>query len=111
MRQNVISAIRAIDGVRSTRVVVLGYWNVVQDGQVAQTSYGTAGVKRSVTATKYANDGLREAAGLTHATFISTDPAFHGTDGSHDPTGLLAADGDHPNAAGHAAIAALLPPL
>lgn len=111
MQQNVVTSIRAIDAVRSTTVLVLGYWNVVQDGQVAATAYGPAGVKRSVTATQYANDGLREAAAETHATYISTDAAFHGPDGTHDPTGLLAADGDHPNAAGHAAIAALLPPL
>jgi acyl-CoA thioesterase-1 len=111
MQQNVTASIRAIDTIRSTTVLVLGYWNVVQDGQVAAAAYGPAGVKRSVTATEYANDGLRAAAEQTHATYISTDPAFHGPDGSRDPTGLLAPDGDHPNAAGHAAIAALLPPL
>jgi acyl-CoA thioesterase I len=111
MEQNVTASIKAIDDIRRTTVLVLGYWNVVQDGQVAAAAYGPAGVKRSVTATRYANDGLREAAAETHATYISTDAAFHGADGSQDPTGLLAADGDHPNAAGHAAIAALLPPL
>ncbi|MEV6851337.1 SGNH/GDSL hydrolase family protein [Actinoplanes sp. NPDC051411] len=111
MRQNVTAAIRAIDAVRATRVLVLGYWNVVQDGRVAAAAYGPAGVQRSVTATEYANDGLREAAADTHATYISTDAAFHGPDGTQDPSNLLAADGDHPNAAGHAAIAALLPPL
>jgi lysophospholipase L1-like esterase len=111
MQQNVVASIRAIDAVRATTVLVLGYWNVVQDGQVAAAAYGPAGVKRSVTATEYANDGLREAAAETHATYVSTDAAFHGPDGTQDPTNLLAADGDHPNAAGHAAIAALLPPL
>jgi acyl-CoA thioesterase I len=111
MQQNVTASIRAIDAVRATTVLVLGYWNVVQDGQVAAAAYGPDGVKRSVTATRYANDGLEAAAEQTHATYISTDEAFHGPDGSKDPTGLLAADGDHPNAAGHAAIAALLPPL
>jgi acyl-CoA thioesterase-1 len=111
MQQNVTASIEEIDEIRTTTVLVLGYWNVVQDGQVAATAYGPSGVKRSVTATEYANDGLREAAADTHATYISTDVAFHGADGTHDPTGLLAADGDHPNAAGHAAIAALLPPL
>jgi len=111
MQENVVASIQAIDAIRQTTVLVLGYWNVVQDGQVAQSSYGAEGVKRSVTATQYANDSLREAAAETHATYISTDAAFHGPDGNQDPTNLLAADGDHPNAAGHAAIAALLPPL
>jgi acyl-CoA thioesterase-1 len=111
MQENVTASIRAIDTVHATTILVLGYWNVVQDGQVAEAAYGPTGVKRSVTATEYANDGLREAAAQTHATYISTDAAFHGADGSKDPTPLLAPDGDHPNAAGHAAIAALLPPL
>jgi acyl-CoA thioesterase I len=111
MRRNVTASIKAIDDVRDVHVLVLGYWNVVQDGRVAEDSYGPSGVQRSVTATRYANDGLRAAAKDTDATFISTDAAFHGPDGSQDPTDLLAPDGDHPNAAGHAAIAALLPPL
>jgi lysophospholipase L1-like esterase len=111
MQQNVTASIRAIDAVRRTTVLVLGYWNVVQDGHVAEASYGPSGVKRSITATEDANDGLRAAAQQTDATYISTGAAFHGSDGTRDPTGLLASDGDHPNAAGHAAIAALLPPI
>jgi lysophospholipase L1-like esterase len=111
MQQNVTASIRAIDAVRRTTVLVLGYWNVVQDGQVAEASYGPSGVKRSITATEDANDGLRTAAQQTDATYISTGAAFHGSGGTKDPTGLLASDGDHPNAAGHAAIAALLPPI
>jgi acyl-CoA thioesterase I len=111
MRQNVVAAIRAIDEIRSTKVLVLGYWNVVEDGQVATDDYGSDGVQNSITATDDCNSALEAAASSTGATFISTEAAFHGTDGSKDPTGLLASDGDHPNAAGHAAIAALLPPL
>jgi acyl-CoA thioesterase I len=111
MQQNVTASIEAIDAIHRTTVLVLGYWNVVQDGQVAATAYGPTGVERSVTATQYANNGLQAAAEQTHATYISTDAAFHGADGTKDPTNLLAPDGDHPNAAGHAAIAALLPPL
>jgi acyl-CoA thioesterase-1 len=109
MQQNVTASIKAIDAVRVSTVLVLGYWNVVQDGQVGAASYGPSGVKRSLKATEYANRSLQAAAEQTRAVYISTDAAFHGADGTKDPTGLLAPDGDHPNAAGHAAIAALLP--
>jgi lysophospholipase L1-like esterase len=110
MQQNVMASIQEIDAIRRTTVLVLGYWNVVRDGSVAQASYGATGVKDSIIATDDANNALRTAADQTDAEYISTDVAFHGTDGTQDPTGLLAPDGDHPNAAGHAAIAALLPP-
>ncbi|MCO8275989.1 SGNH/GDSL hydrolase family protein [Actinoplanes sp. TRM 88003] len=92
-------------------VVVLGYWNVVQDGQVAAEAYGADGVRDAGHATALVNQALRTAAERTGATFVPTEPAFHGDDGGRDPTGLLAPDGDHPNAAGQAAIAALIPPL
>jgi acyl-CoA thioesterase-1 len=111
MQQNVVASIKAIDTVRPTTVLVLGYWNVVEDGQVAVAAYGPAGVQKSISATAYANDALQAAAQQTDAQYISTDAAFHGADGTRDPTDLLAGDGDHPDAAGHAAIAALLPPL
>jgi acyl-CoA thioesterase-1 len=100
-----------IDRVRPVPVIVLGYWNVVQDGRVGARSYGPDGVRGAAEATTYANDALRAAATEAGATYVPTEAAFHGDDGSRDPTGLLAPDGDHPNAAGHAAIAALIPPL
>jgi lysophospholipase L1-like esterase len=100
-----------IERIRPVRVVVLGYWNVVLDGQVGAGEYGPDGMRAAAVATTRVNDALRDAATATGATYVPTLAAFHGADGSRDPTGLLAADGDHPNAAGHAAIAALIPPL
>ena len=88
-----------------------GYWNVVLDGRVGAEQYGPDGVRAAAEATRYANDALRVAARQTGARYVPTEAAFHGDDGGRDPTGLLAPDGDHPNAAGHAAIAALIPPL
>jgi len=92
-------------------VVVLGYWNVVLDGRVGATEYGPDEARAAADATTRVNDALRDAAAATGATYVPTLAAFHGDDGTLDPTRLLAADGDHPNAAGHAAIAALIPPL
>lgn len=111
MQANVTATISTIETIHRTTVVVLGYWDVVEDGKVGAENYGPSGVRSATSATTFANDALMAAARQTGATYISTDVAFHGSDGSQDPTDLLAADGDHPNAAGHAAIAALIPPL
>ncbi|MFF5290476.1 SGNH/GDSL hydrolase family protein [Paractinoplanes globisporus] len=112
VQSDVTATIAAIEQIRPVPVIVLGYWNVVEDGQVGADTYGPDGVRDAAEATTLVNNALEAAAKTSpEATYISTLPAFHGQDGTHDPTGLLAPDGDHPNAAGHAAIAALLPPL
>ncbi|XVU28983.1 SGNH/GDSL hydrolase family protein [Actinoplanes sp. CA-054009] len=111
VQDDVESTIEAIEAIHRTRVVVLGYWNVVLDGKVAASTYGADEVSDSESATAVINEALQTAATKTGATYISTDAAFHGADGSGDPTNLLASDGDHPNAAGQKAIAALIPPL
>ncbi|WP_436532985.1 SGNH/GDSL hydrolase family protein [Actinoplanes sp. HUAS TT8] len=87
------------------RILILGYWNVVEDGAVGLADYGPDGVRSADSATRYGNAALRAAAAQSGATYVSTVPAFKGADRSRDPTALLAADGDHPNAAGHEAIA------
>ncbi|MEU8240948.1 SGNH/GDSL hydrolase family protein [Actinoplanes missouriensis] len=111
VRDDVVSTVTAIERIHRVRVVVLGYWNVVEDGQVGAAAYGPDGVRDAARATEVLNTALREAAARTGALFVPTVAAFHGPSGDRDPTGLLAADGDHPDAAGHAVIAALLPPL
>jgi acyl-CoA thioesterase-1 len=112
VRSEVTATIAGIERLHSVPVIVLGYWNVVLDGRVGRQTYGPDGVRAATRATAMINNALRAAAATDpDARYISTEPAFHGADGAHDPTDLLAADGDHPNAAGQAAIAALLPPL
>jgi lysophospholipase L1-like esterase len=86
-------------------IVVLGYWNVVEDGQVARRDYGADGVRAAESATRWANHALRDAARSGHAKYVSTYEPFKGADGHRDPTALLADDGDHPNAAGHRLLA------
>ena len=111
IQANVAAAVTAIEQIHHVPVIVLGYWNVVLDGQVGVAQYGPSGVRDAASATAAVNTALQAAARGSGATYVSTVDAFHGDDGSHDPTGLLAPDGDHPNAAGHAVIAALIPPL
>jgi acyl-CoA thioesterase-1 len=86
-------------------VLVLGYWNVVEDGAVGLADYGADGLRSADQATHDCNQALRRAAEQSGARYVTTIPVFKGTDRQEDPTGLLAADGDHPNAAGHRAVA------
>jgi acyl-CoA thioesterase-1 len=111
VESDVAATISTIEAIHRVPVVVLGYWNVVLDGKVAAAQYGPAGMRAAAAATEVVNNALQAAAVRTRATYVPTEAAFPGDDGTHDPTGLLAADGDHPNAAGQAAIAALIPPL
>jgi lysophospholipase L1-like esterase len=107
VRSNVEQAIHQIRALHDgpVNIVVLGYWNVVEDGKVARQDYGADGVKAAESATGWANRALRGAARTGHALYVSTYTAFKGADGSKDPTALLASDGDHPNAAGHRLLA------
>jgi acyl-CoA thioesterase I len=107
VRRNVaaiVAVIRTIDAA-SVTVLVLGYWNVVEDGAVGLADYGTDGLRDAESATRYTNMALRQAADSAGARYVPTTPTFKGSARDRDPTGLLAADGDHPNARGHRAIA------
>lgn len=99
-----VARIRAIHP-GDVRVLVFGYWNIVEDGDVARNDYGDDGIVEAATATRYANDALRTAAEHSDARYVPTVDAFKGADGNADPTDLLTDDGDHPNARGHEALA------
>jgi len=99
----VVQKIHALNG--SAHVVVLDYWAAMEDGAVAARDYDAATIAASVASTTYVNDALAVAAKATGALYVSTYTALKGPAGTNDPTALLAADGDHPNAAGHQLIA------
>ena len=107
VQANVTSIVRTLQRLHpGIHVVVADYWNVMRDGKVGLRTYGTWGESKAVQATTYADQGLARAATATGATLVSTYTAFKGSRGTGDPTALLASDGDHPNARGHAVIAA-----
>jgi lysophospholipase L1-like esterase len=99
-----VKRIRALHG-GTLQVAVLGYWNVFRDGEVGLATYGADGLRTANLATGYANRGLQQAAANTGSRYVDVAVAFKGTDGTRDPTPLLAPDGDHPNAEGHERIA------
>ena len=104
---NVAATVDAVVRMHGTpvTVLVLGYWNVVKDGAVGLAAYGAAGLASAHAATRYCDLALRRAARQTGARYVPTTAAFRGDHRALDPTGLLAPDGDHPNADGHEAIA------
>ena len=100
-----IVAIIRQDSSAPVTVLVLGYWNVVKDGAVGLAAYGADGERSAAAATRFLNQALRQAADDSGARYVPTTTAFKGDLRDQDPTALLAADGDHPNARGHRAIA------
>lgn len=104
----IVSRVQALRGGQRTLVMVTNYWNVFEDGDVAVTDYGSAFLSWSERLTRVAN--TRICAGALAAGARCTDlyTPFKDADGGSDPTGLLADDGDHPNAAGHRVIAGAL---
>jgi lysophospholipase L1-like esterase len=84
-------------------VLVTGYWNVFRDGQVGRDR-GSAYVRASDDLTVADNALIAAVATAQGDTYVDIYTPFKGG----DDTGLLAGDGDHPNAAGHALIARTL---
>lgn len=88
------------------RLVLTGYWNVFLDGEVGREQ-GSTYVKAS-NALTLADNALISAVSSAHGdTYVDIYAPFKGG-GTRDDTHLLAADGDHPNAAGQALIARTL---
>ena len=101
---------RRPDGPRpGARVLLTGYWNVFLDGTAARAK-GTAQDYLHVAdaVTREVNGEIRSAAAAHGSVFVDLFTPFRGADGRKDCTPLLAADGDHPDAAGHALIARTL---
>ena len=86
------------------RILLTGYWNVFLDGTAAKAK-GADYVRVADAVTREVNNRISSAAAAHGAVFVDLFTPFRGADGSKDCTDLLAADGDHPDAAGHALIA------
>ena len=103
----IIAAAQAIHPGHPATILVTDYWNVFQDGDVGTAENGAAFQGFSDTLTRAESTQVCNAARQARVTCVSLYQPFKG-DGSQNPTSLLAADGDHPNAAGHQLIASTL---
>ncbi len=92
---------------RSATVLVTGYWEVWEDGAVGRAR-GAQFMTTGDELTHQVNAAIRSASARAGARFVDLYAPFHGPAGDQDDTALLAADGDHPSAAGHAVIARAL---
>jgi lysophospholipase L1-like esterase len=106
LSETMSEALDRVAALTDGRVVVTGYWNVFLDGAVGR-GQGGAYVRNSDALTRAVNTGLASAAAGHGATYVDVYRPFKG-DGDRDDTGLLAPDGDHPNAQGHAVLAATI---
>jgi lysophospholipase L1-like esterase len=104
----IVQRIRRLRGGAPTAILLTGYWNVFEDGDVAVLSMSKQGRAASDTLTIATNRIIQQVADADHATYVDLYAPFKGPDGSANPTDLLAGDGDHPNAAGHQVIARTL---
>lgn len=103
---SVLARVRALRHGQPTTVLVTGYWNVFQDGDVARRTFGAAGLRASLQLTRRANAVIRSVSTAAGARYVDLFRPFQRA--GRDITSLLAADGDHPDAAGHELIARTL---
>jgi len=90
------------------RVDVTTYWNVFEDGDVADQERTAGFADWSDTVTLSASRVICSTARSFGDTCVDLYAPFLSADGTRNPTSLLASDGDHPNPAGHAVIARAL---
>ena len=88
------------------RVLVTGYWNVFLDGEVGRAQ-GSDYVQTSDALTRQVDGLVQAAAVAAGATYVDVYDPFESRSLA-DLTALLAPDGDHPSASGHALLAQLL---
>jgi lysophospholipase L1-like esterase len=101
---DIVSGIRRLDSRPDLRIAVLGYWNVTVDGAVGEER-GEAFVAGSDALTRAVNAAIESTADRLGSIYVDAYKPLKG-DGSGDPTSALLDDGDHPDAEGHALIAA-----
>lgn len=109
MRTHLATALAQIGALRQgrpTSVLVTGYWNVFEDGDVARHAYGEPGLQASLRLTRRANAAIAAVATAAADRYVDLYTPFE--ESGRDVTALMAADGDHPDAAGHELIARAL---
>jgi len=102
----VLTDIRALRRGKPTSVLVTGYWNVFEDGDVARQASEVAGLRASIQLTRRVNEAISSVSTTNGAHYVDIFGPFQRR--GRAINSLLAADGDHPDGAGHQLIARTL---
>jgi lysophospholipase L1-like esterase len=102
----ILGRIHTLRNGHPTTILATGYWNVFEDGEVARRTFPATGRAATDRLTLEVNTAIAGAAHADDATYVDIYTPFERD--AADVTNLLAPDGDHPNAGGHALIARLL---
>lgn len=92
----IVTTVRSLQVRPGARVVLVGYWNVFLDGDVGRAE-GPTYVAGADSLTRWVNLLIQGVADREGGAYADAYAAFKGPDGTRDDTGLLDADGDHPN--------------
>jgi len=101
----VLADLRSLIAPGGGRVLVTGYWNVFLDG-AAGAAQGSTYVRQSNRLTQAVDASIAANAAAKGGRYVDLYGPFKARGGSI--TRLLSADGDHPSAAGHRLIAAVI---
>ena len=101
----VLAQLRALQAAHGGITVVTGYWNVFLDG-AAGAAQGSTYVRQSNRLTQAVDASIAANAAAKGGRYVDLYGPFKARGGSI--TRLLSADGDHPSAAGHRLIAAVI---
>lgn len=89
-------------------ILVTGYWDLFAEAGLVRSGPDSDRLHWQEAITDAANAEIAHQARLRGDVYVDLVTPFRGPGGTDDPTGLLAGDGDHPNAAGVRALAKAL---
>jgi acyl-CoA thioesterase-1 len=101
----IISRVHDLTAGHKVLVVLLDYWSIWLGGTYARDK-GQAYVSAARQMTAQVDAAIKSTASQTGAAYVSERRAFEGPSFGYIESHYLATDGEHPNAAGHQAIAA-----
>jgi acyl-CoA thioesterase I len=105
--RQIVDRLRQLTRGHPIEVVLVDYWNVWLGGRYA-AAHGPAYVETAAAVTQAVDDVIRADSAVERSRYVDLRTAFKGQDHDQDETDLLAADGDHPNAAGQQRIATVV---
>ncbi len=101
----VLARLRSLQAAHGGATVVTGYWNVFLDGPAA-TAHGSTYVRQSNRLTQAVDASIAGVAAARGGRYVDVYTSFKAR--GSGIARLLSGDGDHPSAAGHRLIAALI---